>query len=94
MSDPYVHDSHFIDGAWRTARSDELVDIVDPATEDIVARVPVATTAEAEEAIQAAYRAFHEGPWPWMSPAERGAILQRFAEELLARKDQDRKSVV
>jgi aldehyde dehydrogenase (NAD+) len=88
MSDPYVHDSHFIDGAWRRARSDELVDIVDPATEGVVARVPAATTEETDEAIQAAYRAFHEGPWPWMSPAERGAILQRFAQELLARKDE------
>jgi acyl-CoA reductase-like NAD-dependent aldehyde dehydrogenase len=33
-------------------------------------------------AVEAARRAFDEGPWPRMRPAERGAVLLRMAEEL------------
>ncbi|HUC06164.1 MAG TPA: aldehyde dehydrogenase family protein, partial [Acidimicrobiales bacterium] len=47
--------------------------------------VPEGSTSTAVRAIEAARRAFDEGPWPWMKPAERAAKLVRMAELLEAR---------
>ena len=46
----------FIDGNWRHASDGTALDVVDPATEQIVARVPRATPDDVELALQAAGR--------------------------------------
>ncbi|AIR89373.1 methylmalonate-semialdehyde dehydrogenase [Pseudomonas cremoricolorata] len=48
-----------IDGQWRESTSSEWRDIVNPATQQVLARVPFATEAELNEAVAAAQRAFH-----------------------------------
>ena len=80
--------SHYIDGDWREPESDETIDVVNPATEEVIARVPKATPAEAERAIEAARRAFDEGPWPRMPGKERARILRGFADALWKRRDE------
>lgn len=49
--------------------------------------MPKATPAEAVGAIEAARRAFDEGPWPRLSAKQRSAILKRFAQALEKRSD-------
>jgi aldehyde dehydrogenase (NAD+) len=79
---------HFIDGEWREAVGSETVDVVNPATEEVIASVPQATTEEAVHAILAARRAFDEGPWPRMARAERARILTGFADALWEHRDE------
>lgn len=79
------HEGVFIDGAWVAPQDDRRCDVVNPATEDVLATVPLGGKAEADAAIAAARRAFDEGPWPRMQPAERSAVLQRFHDALAAR---------
>lgn len=73
---------HYIGGAWSDPIGPSLVDVVNPATEEVIAQVPQATPEEAAQAIEAARRAFDEGPWPRMSRAERSRILTGFADAL------------
>lgn len=73
------HDSFFIDGAWRAAKSDRSFDVISPRSEELVGRVPAASREDIDEAVAAARRAFDEGPWPRMSPAERAGYLTRIA---------------
>ena len=47
-----------IDGEWVQSQSQEWHDIVNPATQEVLAKVPFATTAEVDAAIAAAQRAF------------------------------------
>lgn len=47
-----------IDGEWVESRSSEWHDIVNPATQQVLAKVPFATASEVESAIAAAQRAF------------------------------------
>jgi len=47
-----------IDGEWVESRSDEWHDIINPATQQVLAKVPFATATEVESAIAAAQRAF------------------------------------
>jgi acyl-CoA reductase-like NAD-dependent aldehyde dehydrogenase len=70
----------YIDGVWVDSESGPVVDVVNPATEQVIGSVPQATTAEVTAAIDAARRAFDEGPWPTMSPRERAQIMLRMAD--------------
>jgi acyl-CoA reductase-like NAD-dependent aldehyde dehydrogenase len=69
-----------IDGAWVDSDGDETVEVVNPATEEVIGTVPQASRGDVRRAIEAARRAFDEGPWPRMSPRERSALLVKMAE--------------
>ena len=82
MTSPqYSSRGQFIDGAWHDAGAGE-VKVVNPATEEVAFVVPEATVEQTDTALQAARRAFDEGPWPRMSPAERGSYIVRMADAL------------
>lgn len=72
-------DSFFIDGAWRAAKSDRSFEVISPRSEELVGRVPAASREDIDDAVAAARRAFDDGPWPRMSPAERADYLIRIA---------------
>lgn len=78
----------YIDGAWVDSQGAETLDVVNPATEAVIARVQVATRSDVNSAIRAARLAFDEGPWPVMTPAERAAVLCRMADGLDRRTDE------
>jgi aldehyde dehydrogenase (NAD+) len=75
----------FIDGNWSNETELPKIDVIDPATEELIGRVPEATPKTAVRAITAARTAFDDGPWPWMKPAERAAVLVRMAEIMESR---------
>jgi acyl-CoA reductase-like NAD-dependent aldehyde dehydrogenase len=63
------------------------MDVVNPATEEVVAAVAAAEPADVEAAVQAA-RAALAGPWGAMSARERGRLVRRLADRLLERVDE------
>jgi len=73
----------FIGGRWQERGENEL-EVIDPATEAVLARVPEVGATTVEEAVAAARTAFDDGPWPRMSPRERARILARLAEAVAA----------
>ena len=75
----------YIDGKWTSEEAVGSIDVIDPATEEVIGSVPEASTKTAVRAIEAARRAFDDGPWPWMKPSERAAKLVRMAEILESR---------
>ena len=75
----------YIDGRWTGAASGQTYEVVDPASEEVIARVPKAGVADAEEAVQAARAAFDNGPWPKMKAVERAEVLDRAAALLRER---------
>src|SRR6201987_5598744 len=66
----------------------ELVDAVsgksfpayDPSTGRVMGQVAEADAADVDKAVKAARKAFDEGPWPRMTPSERGRILWKLAD--------------
>jgi aldehyde dehydrogenase (NAD+) len=75
----------FIDGTWEDGTGSEELEVVNPATEDVIARVPQASTKDIEKAIGAARAAFDEGPWGRTSPADRSKLMLRAVEEMQKR---------
>lgn len=68
-----------IAGQWTDALSDDTYEVLDPSTEEVIATVPKASREDARAAVEAARDAFDQGPWPTMSPADRGKVLERLA---------------
>ncbi|BEP13895.1 aldehyde dehydrogenase [Acidothermaceae bacterium B102] len=74
------YDQLFIGGEWLTPTGDGLIDVISPFTEEVVARVPSASAADAELAVSSARRAFDSGPWPRMSLDDRLQVLRAFRD--------------
>jgi succinate-semialdehyde dehydrogenase/glutarate-semialdehyde dehydrogenase len=75
----------FIDGGWRAAAGGAIAVIRDPADGSIVGEVPVMGAAETRQAIEAAARALPA--WAKRTAKDRGAVLRRFAELMIANTD-------
>ncbi|MCA9832670.1 MAG: aldehyde dehydrogenase [Thermomicrobiales bacterium] len=66
----------------------ETFDVINPATDQVIARVAKAGLPDVEAAVAAARKAFDEGPWPRMAPYERGRIIQKIADRIRERADE------
>jgi phenylacetaldehyde dehydrogenase len=69
-----------IDGRFVTAASGKTFPVYNPATGEVLTNVPEAETEDVNRAVRAARKAFDEGPWPRMSPSERGRTLWHIAD--------------
>ncbi|WP_189127686.1 aldehyde dehydrogenase family protein, partial [Nonomuraea cavernae] len=76
----------YIGGAWTASASGEAIDVVNPATEEIIDRVPAGSPDDVERAVLAAREAF--ASWSATAPAERGKLLAAAAELLKERADE------
>jgi succinate-semialdehyde dehydrogenase / glutarate-semialdehyde dehydrogenase len=73
----------YIDGVWRKAASGRTIDVVDPATEQVVCKIPHASGDEVDGAIAAAARALPG--WRATLPWDRAVILRKTADLIRAR---------
>ncbi|MFD5324468.1 aldehyde dehydrogenase family protein [Streptomyces sp. NPDC127092] len=81
-----AHDAMYIGGEWRPAASTETIPVVDPATEQVVARVPAGTAEDVDAAVRAARAAFPG--WAATPPVERAARLAALRDALAARAEE------
>ncbi len=72
----------YIDGAWVDADNGATLDVTNPATGELVARVPKMGAAETRRAIEAAERAWPA--WKRKPAKERSVILRRWFELMMA----------
>lgn len=75
-----------INGEWRDAVDGGTWDVVNPATEEVIATVPFGAATEADQAIEAAYEA--QPKWAAMTAYERAAILRDTADLIRSRVDE------
>jgi aldehyde dehydrogenase (NAD+) len=80
------HKKLFIANEWRDAASGETMDVVNPATEEVIATVAAAGGPDVDAAVEAA-RAALSGPWGRMSARERGRLVSRLADRLMEKAD-------
>jgi aldehyde dehydrogenase (NAD+) len=72
-------DAFYIDGGWAAPATSDVLEVVSPHSEEVVARVPEGSPADIDAAVSAARTAFDSGPWPRMSPQERIDVVQAFS---------------
>ena len=83
----------YVDGKWIGAGDGKTYTVINPATEEPVGLAPSANRHDMKAAIQAARRAFDDGPWPHMDKRERSRIVRQIADNLSKRKEELRKLV-
>ncbi len=78
----------YIDGEWVASEKEETLDVINPATEQVFARVPKASSEQVKRALEAAEKA--QRKWEDLSPYQRAKFLFKIAE--LIRRDRERLS--
>lgn len=81
-----VNTGLFIDGQWRDAETGDTIDVINPATGKVIAKVADGSEKDAQDAIEAAGRA--QKSWAATPPRERGEILRRAFELLMEKQDE------
>lgn len=74
--------SLFIDGRYCKAVGSARLKVDDPSTGDVICAVPAAGAEDVDTAVRSARRAFEDGRWKDMRPADRERILLRLADIL------------
>ncbi|MGJ8647863.1 MAG: aldehyde dehydrogenase family protein [Marinomonas colpomeniae] len=78
-------DHAYIDGNWHPLQGQNKFSLINPATQDSVTHVTMATTADVELAVDAANKAFPA--WSKTPVSERAKYLNAIADEMLVRYD-------
>src|SRR5437764_6580723 len=83
LTDPgLLRERNLIAGEWRTAADGGMHPVINPSDLQVLAFVPASGASDARAAVQAAHAA---GPaWAALTPKERGAILRRWSDMILA----------
>ncbi|MFE2579147.1 aldehyde dehydrogenase family protein [Streptomyces sp. NPDC059378] len=81
-----AHDGMYIDGAWRPAAGQDVIEVVNPADEQVLGTVPAGTALDVDTAVRAA-RAALPG-WAATAPAERAARLGALRDVLVTRAEE------
>jgi acyl-CoA reductase-like NAD-dependent aldehyde dehydrogenase len=83
-----INGQAYIDGRYVDATSGETFADVSPIDGRVIARVASSGTPDIDRAVAAARRAFESGVWAHQAPRERKRVLLRFAELILAHRDE------
>ncbi|AZM63150.1 MULTISPECIES: aldehyde dehydrogenase family protein [unclassified Streptomyces] len=81
-----AYDGMYIDGAWRPAAGPDVIDVVNPADEQVIATVPAGTAEDVDAAVRAARAALPA--WAATPPDERAARLTALRDVLAARREE------
>jgi phenylacetaldehyde dehydrogenase len=83
----FIARSHklLIGGRWVDAASGRSFAVFDPSNGQQIAEVAEGGRKDVNAAVDAARRAFEDGPWPRMKPTERGKLVWKLGDLLEAR---------
>lgn len=76
--------SAYIAGEWQDLEDRERIFSKDPSTEQDWYHIPSCSASDVDEAVQAAHRAFVDGPWSRFRPLERGKVVRAIADAVIA----------
>lgn len=75
----------YIDGQWVSPAKGQTLDVINPATEEVIHRIGAATAEDVDKAVCAARRAFDVDGWPNATGAQRAHYLRAIADGIRAR---------
>ena len=78
--------NYFVNGEWKTSKTEKYMDVYNPSTGEVIARTPCCTQEEVEEAIASAKAAFPA--WSNTPVMKRVQVLYKFRELLVEHMDE------
>ncbi|NGO11260.1 aldehyde dehydrogenase [Streptomyces sp. HC44] len=88
MTELVEHGQLFIGGELTDPLGKDVIEVVSPHTEEVIGRVPHASTADVDRAVAVARTAFDEGPWPRMTLDERIEVVTRIKDAFAVRHEE------
>jgi len=86
LKDPRLfREACYVDGEWVKGNSNQTISVDNPATSEIIGRVPKLSGPESRQAIEAANRAFPA--WSKKTAKERAAVLRRWFDLMMANQE-------
>ncbi|MDV9176839.1 aldehyde dehydrogenase [Streptomyces sp. W16] len=85
MTELVEHRQLFIGGELTDPLGKDVIEVISPHTEEVIGRVPHASSQDVDRAVAVARKAFDEGPWPRMTLDERVAVVTRVKDAIAAR---------
>ena len=74
---------NYINGEWTdSSQTDDRNEVLNPATQEVIAYAPRTTKEETEEAIRVARETYESGVWSDLTVHERAAYLDRIADQI------------
>lgn len=77
---------NYVGGKWIEAKSDKTEDVYNPATGDVIARVPISNQEDVDYAVKVAHEAFQE--WKELAVPKRARILFKYQQLLVEHWDE------
>ena len=77
-----------IDGQWLSSVSGKTFEVVNPATEEVIAHVAEGDKEDINLAVKAARKAFESGPWSAITPSDRGRMVSKIGDLILENLDE------
>ncbi|WP_339670513.1 aldehyde dehydrogenase [Dasania marina] len=78
----------FINGEYRAAQSAATYEVINPATEQLLAEVSACDEADVDAAVSCARSSFDSGVWAGKTPSERKAIVLKLAQLIIENKEE------
>ncbi|GAA0435692.1 aldehyde dehydrogenase family protein [Lentibacillus halophilus] len=78
----------YSNGEWKTSANDDFNEVINPATQEVIAKAPRATKEETDEIIQIAKDTFESGEWADTPARERARFLFQIADKIEERQDE------
>jgi aldehyde dehydrogenase (NAD+) len=78
----------YIGGKWLEPTSGKKFQTTNPATEEVITEIALAGQNDVDQAVQEARKAVEEGPWSKLSATDRGKLLHKIGDALMAHADE------
>ena len=79
------HEACYVDGMWLAPGDERSMEVDNPATGEVIGRVPQMGALETRQAIEAAHRAFPA--WRRKTAKQRAAVLRRWSDLMLSNQE-------
>ena len=84
LSEPF---RMLVGNSWTESESGKTLEVVDPASDQVLTTVPAGNANDIDNAVQAAQAAMCASEWAGLSPGEREALLVEFANQIESNAD-------
>ncbi|MDV2884968.1 aldehyde dehydrogenase family protein [Alkalihalophilus pseudofirmus] len=88
MDSTQIWEKMYIDGNWLNASNKEMIEVVNPESQEVITAIPRGQKQDVAHAVTAAKKVFDSESWQSLKPSQRGRALNEIAANLRENKSE------
>ncbi|WP_327869129.1 aldehyde dehydrogenase family protein [Alkalihalophilus marmarensis] len=88
MDSTQIWEKMYIDGNWLNASNKEMIEVVNPESQEVITAIPRGQKQDVAHAVTAAKKVFDSESWQSLKPSQRGRALNEIAAKLRENKSE------